>query len=83
MFDEIVVKLLLKDASMLIELNGQRINDVPGLQARIAEVISLGVQPPVIVDPADRVTMDRAIVVYDAVRAAGADRVLFAAHSDD
>ena len=79
-FDEIVIKLLVQDASTLIELNGQRVDDVGQLRSRLAEIIALGVQPPVIVDPDDRVTMDRAIEVYDAARMAGADRVLFAAH---
>lgn len=79
-FDEIVVKLLVQDASTLIEFNGRRVTDVAQLRERVAEVIALGVQPPVIVDPDDRVTMDRVIEVYDAVRMAGADRVLFAAH---
>ncbi len=79
-YDEIVVKLLIQDASTWIEMGGQRIDDVQQLRSRIAEVIALGVQPPVIVDPDDRVTMARAIEVYDAIRLAGADRVLFAAH---
>jgi biopolymer transport protein ExbD len=79
-FDELIVKLLIQDATMLIEFNGMRMTDVDQLRARVAEVIALGVQPPVIVDPDDRVTMDQAIEVYDAVRLAGADRVLFAAH---
>ena len=79
-FDEIVVKLLVQDASTLIQLNGQSIEDVASLQRQLSEIIALGVQPPVIVDPADQVTMDRAIEVYDAARNAGADRVLFAAH---
>ncbi len=79
-FDEIVVRLLVQDASIWIEFNGERVADVQQLRRRVAEVIALGVQPPVIVDPDDRVTMDRAIEVYDAVRLAGADRVLFAAH---
>ena len=79
-FDEIVVKLFVQDASTLIELNGKRVIDAASLQRQLAEIIALGVQPPVIVDPADQVTMDRAIEVYDAARKAGADRVLFAAH---
>ena len=79
-FDEVVVKLMVQDASTLIQLNGQRVEDVATLERKLAEIIALGVQPPIIVDPADQVTMDRAIEVYDAARNAGADRVLFAAH---
>ena len=79
-FDEIIIKLKLQDARLLLELDGQPVDNVADLRTRVAEIISLGVQPPVIVDPDDRVTMDRAIEVYDAVRVAGADRVLFATH---
>ena len=79
-FDEIVVKLSLLDATTLIELNGKAVADAAELKVRLAEIIALGVQPPIIIDPADRVTMDKAIGAYDAARAAGADRVLFAAH---
>ena len=79
-FDEIVVKLVLQDATTWIEFNGERMQDLAQLREKVAEVIALGVQPPVIVDPDDRVTMERAIEVYDTVRLAGADRVLFAAH---
>jgi len=79
-FDEIIIKLKLQDATTWIEFNGQRLSDVQQLRAKVADILALGVQPPVIVDPDDRVTMDRAIEVYDAVRLAGADRVLFAAH---
>ena len=79
-FDEIVIKIVMQDAVTLIEFNGRRVSNVAELRDKIAEVIALGVQPPVIVDPDDRVTMDRAIEVYDSARLAGADRVLFAAH---
>ncbi|MCA9140453.1 MAG: biopolymer transporter ExbD [Planctomycetales bacterium] len=77
-FDEIVVKLLIRDGLTVIEFGGQRIESADELQARLAEVIALGVQPPVIIDPEDLVTMDRAVEVYDAARSAGADRVLYA-----
>ncbi len=79
-FDEIVVKLIVIDGVTTIELNGKPMDDVTMLKTQLAQIIALGVQPPVIIDPADRVTMDRAIEAYDAARDAGADRVLFAAH---
>ena len=79
-FDEIVVKLVVQEATTYIQLNGKRLADYQELQQKLAAIIDLGVQPPVIVDPADRVTMADAIAAYDAARNAGADRVLFAAH---
>jgi len=81
-FDEIVIRLTQPEASLLIELNGQRVDEIAELKQRLAEIIALGVQPPVIVDPSDQITMNVAVQVYDAVRAAGADRVLFAAQPE-
>ena len=81
-FDEIVIKLFVQDARTTIEFNGQPVASVGELRTKVAAVLELGVQPPVIVDPDGRVTMDRAIEVYDTVRLAGADRVLFAAHPE-
>lgn len=78
-FDEIVIRILNQNGSVIHELNGQRVADLSGLRERLIEIIALGVQPPVIVDPAGDVTMGNAIEVYDVARAAGADRVLFAA----
>lgn len=78
-FDEIVIRLSRRDAQTIIDLNGQILSDVAELQSRLEEILALGVQPPVIVDPADEVTMNVAVTVYDAARIAGADRVLFAA----
>ena len=77
-FDEIVVRLLVRDGLPVIEFGGQPIESIIALRSRLAEVISLGVQPPVIIDPDDEVTMDRAVQAYDAALAAGADRVLYA-----
>ena len=82
-FDEIVVRLFVKDASLLIQLNGEEVEDVTALRMQLKQIIDLGVQPPVIIDPSDQVTMDRAVAVYDIARVAGADRVLLAARADD
>jgi biopolymer transport protein ExbD len=81
-FDEIVIRLTQPEASLLIELNGQTVDEIADLKQRLAEIIALGVQPPVIVDPSDEITMNIAVQVYDAARAAGADRVLFAAQPE-
>ena len=77
-YDEIIVKLLVRDGLTVIELNGQRIESAKDLRSRLAEVIAIGVQPPVIIDPEAEVTMERTVQAYDAARAAGADRVLYA-----
>ena len=81
-FDEIVVKLLVRDGLPLIEFNGQQVDSAAALRDRLAEVIALGVQPPVIIDPEGEVTMDRAVEAYDAALNAGADRVLYATKAE-
>ncbi len=80
-FDEIVIKVLQQDGLTLLQLNGQTIPDLVSLQQRLTEVIGLGVQPPVIVDPAPQIPMAEAVSVYDVAMLAGADRVLFAANA--
>ena len=78
-FDEIVVRVALQDVTEVIQVNGETVSDVEELTSRLSEIIALGVQPPVIIDPDQQITMRQAVRVYDAARAAGADRVLFAA----
>lgn len=81
-FDELVIRMRMEDALVVMELNGQRFVELDALQNRLSSIISLGVQPPVIVDPSPQITMNDAVHVYDAARAAGADRVLFAAQPE-
>ena len=81
-FDEIVVRLSRQDAQLMIELNEQPIESMATLKDRLAEIIAIGVQPPVIIDPAAEITMNVAVKAYDAARGAGADRVLFAAQPE-
>lgn len=78
-FDEIIIRISNRDSITSINMNGTVLADVNALTDRLAQVIAIGVQPPVIVDPDDNVTMDVAVSVYDAARSAGVDRVLFAA----
>lgn len=81
-FDEIVIRLDDRDAQLLIEVGGQSFTNIDALAVYLTEILSLGVQPPVIVDPADQISMSVAVQVYDAARDAGADRVLFAAQPE-
>lgn len=78
-FDEIVIRLISAGDGVEIRLNGQAVQSVEVLGRRLAAILDLGVQPPVIIDPDDEVTMGMAVQAYDASRLAGADRVLFAA----
>jgi biopolymer transport protein ExbD len=78
-FDEIVIRLSRIDARLIIELNDEQIDGLATLGNRLAEIMALGVQPAIIIDPSAEITMNTAVATYDAARAAGADRVLFAA----
>lgn len=78
-FDEVVITLSMKEGQTRINFNGQSINGADAVRQKLSQIVALGIQPPVIIDPADEVTMNVAVSVYDAARAAGVDRVLFAA----
>ncbi|MEM9587534.1 MAG: biopolymer transporter ExbD [Planctomycetota bacterium] len=77
-FDELVIRIVRQGDRSSIQLSGQPVDDLSVLRSRLDAVVSLGVQPPVIIDPDDGVTMDLAISVYDTAVAVGLDRVLFA-----
>ena len=78
-FDEIVIELSRNEDQLVIRVNGLKLANTEALRDYLMQVLSVGVQPPVIVDPDDDVTMQWAVEVYDAARAVGVDRVLFAA----
>ncbi len=77
-FDEIVIGVALVSTGVTLELNQQPIANLDVLKTRLSEILQLGVQPPVIIDPEPAVSMADAVAVFDAARVAGADRVLFA-----
>jgi len=77
-FDEIVIRLIAVEDRVRIEMNGQPVEDSQTLKGRIAKILRIGVQPPVIVDPDPTVSMAEAVRIYDLVRAVGVDRVMFA-----
>jgi biopolymer transport protein ExbD len=81
-YDEIVIRLLrVSDRSTAeIRFNDQRLADPAVLADRLGEIAGLGTQPAVIVYPDAEVSMGEAIAVYDAIRAAGIDEVMFAVH---
>ena len=79
-FDEIVITVRAVPEGMELGLNGSQIPDVETLRERLTEIVSLGVQPPVIVDPEPQTPIGSAIDVYDIAREAGLDQVLFAAN---
>ncbi|MEL6107678.1 MAG: biopolymer transporter ExbD [Planctomycetota bacterium] len=77
-FDEVVLKLQLREGLPVIEMSSIRTDSMDEVRRRISEIVALGVQPPVVIDPEPEIKMDFAVAVFDAVREAGADRVLYA-----
>lgn len=80
-FDEIVVGLAPRQGAVVVTMNGQPLDSFATLRLRLAEILALGVQPPIVIDPAGEITMGIAVAAYDIARAAGADRVCFAVDS--
>ncbi|TWU36661.1 Biopolymer transport protein ExbD/TolR [Novipirellula aureliae] len=78
-FDEIVIRLVSSGDMVQIQMNGQPIENSQMLKGRVAEILRIGVQPPVIVDPDPGVPMAEAVRIYDLLRTVGVDRVMFAA----
>ena len=50
-FDEIVVRLSRADARLIVALNDEPLDGLATLKARLSEIISIGVQPAVIIEP--------------------------------
>lgn len=83
-FDEIVIRVIGPGLQPgRLQLNGQEIDSIESLVDRLRQIAALGAQPAVIVDPDSETAVGRAIAAYDAARAAGFDRVLLAARSED
>lgn len=81
-FDEIIVRIRRDGVAETATINDQSVADEDDLMRRIATIISLGVQPPVIIDPDSTITMRTAVAYYDAARRGGADRVMFAVQAE-
>jgi len=78
-FDELIIVVRQEGGAMEMTLNGNPVPDLGSLQRQLREIVQLGVQPPVVVDPSPETTMRTSIQIYDIARSAGLDRVLFAA----
>lgn len=81
-FDEIIVRLIDQSGTVRMTLNGDTVGNDEELALRLTQILALGVQPPIIIDPDPTITMERTVAVYDISRNSGGDRVLFAARSD-
>ncbi len=76
-FDEIVVRIIGSNGANELRVNEMPVADFAQLRTRLSAIVSLGVQPAVIVHPDPSVPMELAIKAYDVARATGFDRVLF------
>lgn len=85
-FDELVITVgrfapadVRPSQPFVLTLNGETIPDVELLQNRLAQIVELGAQPPVIIDPEPETDIGAVITIYDLARDVGLNRVLFAA----
>ena len=81
-FDELVItvgRVGPAGQGLKLTLNGTPVDNVDQLRAQLSEIVQLGAQPPVIVDPDQGTDVGAAIEIYDLARGVGLDRVLFAA----
>lgn len=77
-FDELIVRLTTTGNQITATLNDQSIGDPASLTDRVRQIVDLGINPPIIIDPDGEVVMSDVIAFYDAARLGGGDRVLFA-----
>jgi len=61
------------------ELNGAVIAGPEAISQRLRAILSVRADVPIIVDPDDKVSIAKAVEIYDRARAAGGLRVYFAA----
>lgn len=86
-FDELVITVqrirgsgdAISNQPLRLGLNGDAIENVDQLRGRLAQIVNLGAQPPVIVDPEDGTDIGAVVQIYDLARDVGLNRVLFAA----
>lgn len=81
-FDEIILTVGGTPDTLRLTLNGSVVSDIETLRGQLTEVVQLGAQPPVVVDPEPNTSVGMVIDVYDVARQAGLERVLFAAEMD-
>lgn len=81
-FDELIIVVDQQPDALRLTLNGSPIANVATLRTRLIEIVDIGAQPPVVVDPSLNTPVGTAIEIYDAARSAGLDRVLFAAQPE-
>jgi biopolymer transport protein ExbD len=78
--DELVITLTADSpSSVTITMNDQPLSGRAELKTRLAQIVAIGAQPPVIVVPRPEVTMGDAIAIYDVAVSSGLERVLFSA----
>lgn len=82
-FDELVIGVAAEGEFPRLTLNGEPVESVSALRDRLRQIVEIGVQPPVVVDPDAKTPVGMVIDIYDAARDVGLDRVLFAADAED
>lgn len=79
-FEEIVVRISVADNSVAYHIGERRIDNEQALRAALAELASIDTSLAVVLDSGPEVPLGAVIDAYDGCRAAGFDKVQFAAH---
>jgi biopolymer transport protein ExbD len=79
--DEIVVRLAMTPGSALeISLNDQRLSTVDELLSRLAALIKIRQDVPVIIDPVHELPTEQVIEIYDQIRSVGFTSLYLTTH---
>lgn len=78
LLEQVVVKLRQGDSGMIVELNGQPLENFESLELRLRSIAQLQSNLPVIISPDPTVTADRVVKSYDWARVAGLSRIYLA-----
>jgi biopolymer transport protein ExbD len=79
--DEIVVRLAMTPGSTLeISLNDQKLSTVDELLSRLAALIKIRQDVPVIIDPVHELPTEQVIAIYDQIRSVGFTSLYLTTH---
>ena len=81
-FHDVVVRILWADGRASWRVGEETLNDLAGVEAKLARIFQANAEAPVIIDPDNATPLGDVIDVYDLSRRIGFDEVQFAASED-
>ena len=80
-FDQLVVKIALRDGLPIWVVNEQEVASIGDVRRKLERIASISRTAPVVLHPSGEVPLGHVIDAYDAARLAGFSKVSFAASS--